>query len=49
MGGMRNPTVHDNSYFVLMLLTGLSIILSIPLLIAYGLGIYYRQQERKRH
>jgi len=49
MGGMRNPTPHDSSYFVLMLLTGVSMFLSIPLLIAYGLGIYNRQQERKRH
>ena len=35
MGGMRNPTAHDSAYFILMLLTGLSMILSIPLLIAY--------------
>jgi|GEM_PF-3538647 len=40
MGGMRNPTPHDASYMVLMLLTGISMILSIPLLIAYGFGIY---------
>lgn len=49
MGGMRNPTPHDSSYFVLMLLTGVSMYLSIPLLIAYALGIYNRQKERKRH
>jgi Yip1 domain len=47
MGGMRNPTPHDSSYIVLMLLTGISMFLSIPLLIAYGLGIYNRQKARK--
>ncbi len=40
MGGMRNPSPHDGSYMVLMLLTGVSSILSIPLLIAYLGGIY---------
>jgi hypothetical protein len=49
MGGMRNPTPHDSSYFVLMLLTGISAILTLPLLIAYGVGIYYRYQERRKH
>ncbi len=44
MGRMRNPTPHDSSYFVLMLLTGLSLILSIPLLISYGVGIYNRRK-----
>jgi Yip1 domain len=47
MGGVRNPTPHDNSYVVLMLLTGVSVILIIPLLIAYCVAIYYRRQERK--
>lgn len=45
MGGIRNPSPHDASYFILMLLTGLSMILAIPLLIAYGIGIY---KNRKR-
>jgi Yip1 domain len=49
MGGIRNPTPHDSSYFVLMFLTGVSMLLSIPLLIAYGLGIYDRQQARQQH
>ena len=49
MGGIRNPTPHDSSYFVLMLLTGISAILTLPLLLAYGVGIYYRHQERKKH
>ncbi|WP_108802145.1 hypothetical protein [Aquimarina sp. Aq107] len=44
MGGMRNPTSHDSSYMVLILLTGVSLILSIPLLIAYGVGIYNRRK-----
>lgn len=39
MGGMRNPTPHDSAYFILTLLTGLSMILIIPLLIAYVVGI----------
>ncbi len=49
MGGMRNPTPHDSSYFVLMLLTGASLVLSIPLLISYGIGIYNRSKELKKN
>lgn len=45
MGGTRNPTPHDTSYFILMLLTGLSLILVVPLLIAYGIGIYKRRKK----
>lgn len=45
MGGIRNPSPHDSSYLILMLLTGLSMILAIPLLIAYGIGIYNRQKK----
>lgn len=48
MGGMRNPTSHDSSYFVLMILTGLSTILSVPLLISYVIGIYNRRKLLKR-
>lgn len=47
MGGVRNPTPHDSSYYVLMLLTGLSLILSIPLLISYGVGIHNRRKILK--
>ncbi len=43
MGGFREPTAHDATYMILMLLTGLSIVLTIPLLISYGMGIYYRR------
>ncbi len=43
MGGMRNPSPHDSSYLILMLLTGISMILSIPLLITYSVGVYKRR------
>ena len=49
MGGNRNPTPYDGAYNVLIFLTVLSVILTLPLLIAYGIGIYNRQQERKKH
>ncbi|MGB1308373.1 MAG: hypothetical protein ACPG6B_05650 [Oceanihabitans sp.] len=45
MGGMRNPTPHDSSYMVLMLLTGISLFLSLPLLLSYGIAIYNRRKE----
>ena len=45
MGGMRDPSPHDSSYFILMLLTVVSMVLSIPLVIAYGIGIYNRQKN----
>ncbi len=44
MGGVRNPTAHDGAYSVLLLLTGLSIILIGPLIIAYGVSIYKRRK-----
>jgi len=47
MGGMRDPGPHDSSYFVLMFLTGISAILTLPLLLAYGVGIYYRYKNKK--
>ncbi|MFN6378923.1 MAG: hypothetical protein ACK4WD_06595 [Flavobacteriales bacterium] len=47
MGGMRNPTPHDSSYVFLMFLTGISMILTIPLLIAYGVGIYNNRKKRE--
>lgn len=47
MGGVRNPTPHDSSYLILMLLTGISMILTVPLLIAYGVGIYNSRQKSK--
>jgi hypothetical protein len=45
MGGIRNPSPHDGSYLILMLLTGLSMILAIPLLVAYAVGIYHRHKR----
>jgi len=48
MGGNRNPTPHDGAYMVLMVLTVFSVISTLPLLIAYGIGIYNRHQERKK-
>jgi hypothetical protein len=39
MGGIRNPSPHDSSHAVLMLLTGISMILAMPLLVAYIVGI----------
>jgi len=44
MGGFRDPSEHDSAYFVLMILTGVSFILSIPLLIAYVIAIYQRRK-----
>lgn len=45
MGGYREPTAHDGAYGVLMFLTVISMILTIPLLIAYGVGISNRQKK----
>jgi hypothetical protein len=47
MGGVRNPTPHDASYLVLMILTVVSLALSIPLLIAYCAIIYNRRKGLK--
>lgn len=47
MGGIRNPTPHDASYLILMLLTGLSMVLTLPLLMAYGVGIYKSRRKNK--
>lgn len=47
MGGFREDNAHDSAYFVLMFLTVISVILTIPLLIAYFIGIYNRIKQRK--
>ncbi len=47
MGGVRNPSPHEGAYFILMLLTGISAILTIPLLLAYGIGIYTSFKNRR--
>ncbi len=49
MSGIRNPSPHDSSYLWLLFLTQISIFLSPFLLIAYGVGIYNRNKERKMH
>ncbi len=49
MGGLeKTPTPHDASYAVLMTLTFVSVILVIPLLIAYGAGIAHQRDKDKR-
>lgn len=48
MGGVKNPTPHDSSYLILILLTGISMILTLPLLIAYGVGIYNCRKKSKQ-
>jgi len=45
---IRNPGPHDSSYFVLMFLTGISLLLILPLIGAYITGIYNRKKEIKR-
>ena len=45
MGGVRNPTPHDGAYVVLMVLTGISLILVLPLLVGYFVAI---SQSRKK-
>lgn len=45
MGGVRNPTPHDSAYAVLVFLTVVSLVLTIPLLIAYGVGIYKSRKK----
>jgi len=49
MGGIREPTPtpHDSSYLILMLLTGISMFLTLPLLLSYGLGVYRSRKMNK--
>lgn len=49
MGGRRNTTPHDGAYNVLIFLTVISAILTLPLLIAYCVGIYNRVQQRRQN
>ena len=49
MGGFREPNAHDDAYFILMILTGISAILTIPLLLAYIFGIYSSYKKRKEN
>lgn len=47
MGGIRNPTSHDEAYGVLIFLTGISMILVLPLLISYIFGVSKRRERVK--
>tara|TARA_R110002020_G_scaffold21009_8_gene71455 strand:+ start:17110 stop:17787 length:678 start_codon:yes stop_codon:yes gene_type:complete len=48
MGGVRNPTPHDASYAVLTLLTGISMVFSLPLLVVYIVVVFeIRRTNRK--
>jgi hypothetical protein len=47
MGGLRDPNPHEDAYFILILLTGVSVFLTIPLLVAYVAGIY--TSYKKKH
>lgn len=48
MGGRREQTQHDGAYAVLLVLTIISVIMTVPLIIAYCHGIYNRRQEIKK-
>jgi hypothetical protein len=45
MGGRRNPSPHDGAYFILVLLTVVSMIMVFPLLITYTFGVYKRRKS----
>jgi hypothetical protein len=45
MGGRRNVTPHDDAYSILIGLTVVSAILTLPLIISYGVGIYLRGKK----
>lgn len=49
MGGIRDPSPHEGAYMVLMFLTVISAMLSIPLIVFYGIGISnsYRARQKK--
>jgi hypothetical protein len=47
MGGRRNPTPHDGAYNVLIFLTVVSAILTLPLLTSYAVGMYNRRKKMK--
>ena len=50
MGGIRDPSSHEGSYLVLMFLTVISAILSIPLMVLYSIGVYnsYKNRQTKK-
>lgn len=47
MGGIRDPTPHDTSYFILMILTGFSAIIIGPLLVVYIVDIVRANKKKK--
>jgi len=47
MGGRTETTPHDSAYNVLIFLTFFSVLLILPLLIAYGVGIYSSRKNNK--
>lgn len=47
MGGRTETTPHDSAYDVLFFLTFVSVLLILPLLVAYGLGIYSSRKKRR--
>ncbi len=47
MSGIRNPGPHDSAYLVLLFLTQISMLLIIPLLIGYGVGVYGQWKNTK--
>ncbi|HLY68242.1 MAG TPA: hypothetical protein VKR53_00855 [Puia sp.] len=49
MAGIRQPSSHDYSYFVLLILSFFSYFLLPFLLTLYGVGIYERYKIRKKH
>ena len=49
MRGMVDPSPHDSSYSVLIVLTLVSMALSIPLIIAYIIGIVERHKSLKNN
>lgn len=47
MTGINHPSANDSSYFILLILTGLSAILVGPLLLVYIAEIYFQWTSRK--
>ena len=49
MSGIQHPSPNDSSYLILLYLTGASVIIVLPLMMAYIFGIYIRYQNRKKN
>jgi hypothetical protein len=48
MSGINHPSANDSSYFILLILTGLSTIIVVPLLLIYIAAIYFKYKAWKR-